>query len=131
MKLYSWHAIKKLMKSAIFGGIGLYFATVGQADASAHIADNHQFLVPKRIVVAQTSREFEEQRERSKREFEEQSKQNRREFEETARRNHEWFDQKVKENNDRFDKFATIAIAFGAISLVVKLIGIYVASKRK
>lgn len=131
MKSLGWHSIKNYMKIAIFGGIGFYFATVGQVAASAQIVDDYQYLVPNRIVVAQTSEEFEAQREKNRREFEERRERNRREFEETARRNQEWFNQRVKENNDRFDKFATIAIAFGAISLVVKLLGIYVASKRK
>ncbi len=118
----------KYAKAIFLGVIGLYFLAGGQVFASTQTLNENQVFAPGRIVVAQS---FEEQREQNRREFEKRSEQNRREFDERVRKNQEWFDQRTKESNDRFDKFATIAIAFGIISLLVKLLGIYVASKRK
>lgn len=131
--------VTKYAKNIFLGAVGLCFFAGGPAFASSQIFDDSHVFVPERTIVAQS---FEERREQSRREFEERREQNRRDFEERSRtmqkqfdaqvkRNQEQFDQRVKENNERFDKFMMMAIAFGAVSLVVKLLGIYVASKRK
>lgn len=118
----------KYIKSIVLGSSCFCFIAGGQIFASAHILNYNQGEVANRIIVAQS---FEEQREQQRRDFEEQSRKMNEQFDAQVKRNQEQFNQRVKESNERFDKFFTVAIVFGVISLVVKLLGIYVASKRK
>lgn len=124
--------IKKYVKAVVLGSSCLVIFAGGQAFASEHILNNSQVVAPSYIIVAQT---FEEQREQHRRDFEEQSRKMNEQFDAQVKRNQEQFNQRVKESNERFnersDKFFKFAIVFGVISLVVKLLGIYVASKRK
>ena len=140
----------KYVKIIFLGTAGLCFIAGGQVFASSHILNDSHVSLPNRIIVAQSfeeqreqnrrkfeerreqnKREFEERREQSRKEFEKQKEQDRREFEEQRKKGEEQFDQSVKESHKSFDNFTTIVIVFAAVSLVVKLLGIYVASKRK
>lgn len=123
---------KKIMKTVILGCSCFCFLTGGQVFASARSLNFNQDLVTNRIIVSQS---FEEQREQHRREFEEQSRKMDEQFDARVKRTQEQFNQRVRESNERFnerfDKFFTFTIVFGVIGLVVKLLGIYVASKRK